>query len=203
MPHAATRSASASRSSTRKRERPRPTLRYGSAGTKSVHPTGTEQREPSGCSTVTRSSPQSCLATTNRNVWPRRGWNGWTIRISGGSTAPAVVDSFGESVRGASHRVHPSRVPRPLLRGERGASPPALAQVSRLLQPLASPSSAAATTAPTRETSNHLHGAGLRPFLRSAAGSITVTSASPDHELARRCLLFTPSASSTLNFRPA
>ena len=38
---------------------------------------------------------------------------------------------------------------------------------------------------PTRETPNPLHEAGLRPFLRSA-GSITVTSASPDHELPRR-----------------
>ena len=77
----ATRSASASRSSTRKRDRPPPTLRYGSAGTTSVHPRGTEQRTPSGCSKVTRSSPQSCLATTNRNAWPRSGWNGWMIRI--------------------------------------------------------------------------------------------------------------------------
>ena len=100
VPRVATRSVSARRSSTRKRERPRPTLRYGSAGTKSVHPTGTEQRDPSGRSTVTRSSPHSCLATTNRNVWPRRGWNGWTIRISGGSTASAVVDGFGEGEGG-------------------------------------------------------------------------------------------------------
>jgi helix-turn-helix protein len=50
--------------------------------------------------------------------------------------------ALAESVRGASHRVHPSRMSRPLLRAERGASPPALAQVSRRLQPLAPPSSA-------------------------------------------------------------
>jgi hypothetical protein len=54
-------------------ERPRPTLRYGSAGTKSVHLTGTEHRPPSGCSKVTRSSPHSDLAMTNRKARPRRG----------------------------------------------------------------------------------------------------------------------------------
>ena len=50
---------------------------------------------------------------------------------------------------------------------------------------LSRPIQRSATTAPTRETSDPLRGTGLRPFLRSA-GSITVTGASPDRELARR-----------------
>ena len=50
---------------------------------------------------------------------------------------------------------------------------------------LSRPHQALGNNSPPHETSNPLHGAGLRSFLRSA-GSITVTSASPDHELARR-----------------
>ena len=46
-------------------------------------------------------------------------------------TAPRAL---AESVRGASHRVHPSRMPRPLLRAERGASSPTLTRLHRVLQ---------------------------------------------------------------------
>ncbi len=176
---AATNVASARRSSRRKEERPRPTLRYGSAGTKSVHPTGTERNDPSGRSNVTRSSPQSGLATTNRKVCPRRGWNGWVIRISGGSTGLAVVDSLGESLRGTAHRLDLPRVPRPRRRARR--APPATAPNVRI-GPTTTP------CARIRRSSRILpsHGrctprpSGVWWRSRRSAGSITFTSARPD-----------------------
>ena len=70
---AATSSASTSRSSTRKYDRPPPRLRYGSGGTTSVQPTGSDHSVPSGRSNVTRSSPQSGLTMTSRNAWPHNG----------------------------------------------------------------------------------------------------------------------------------
>ena len=87
--------------------------------------------------------------------------------------------ALAESLRGASHRLHPPRVPRPCP-PERDSSLPASARLCRPTTTPRVPTKRSATTAPTPETSTPRQGAGSSPFLRSA-GSITVTSASPDH----------------------
>ena len=95
----ATNSASRSKSSRRNGARPRPAFTAGSGGKRSVQPTGMDQAVPSGRCTVTRSSPQSDLVTTNGKRAPRSGWNGWVMRICGASAAPCADWSSDEGSR--------------------------------------------------------------------------------------------------------
>ena len=87
--------------------------------------------------------------------------------------------ALAEPVCGASHRLPPSRVPRPLHHSERSSSPPrSCARISPTTTPRGH-TNRLTTTVPGHESSNPPPLAGSSPSLRSA-DFITATLASPD-----------------------